>query len=115
MAASDLRTAPGAIDPGVLRHQLDELRGTVGRVYLHVDLDALDAGVARANRYAAPGGPILERLLAALEAVFDRFTVAAAAITAYDPTTDHVDGSSAAAARAVAQTIARRAVGQRRR
>src|SRR6185503_13617057 len=42
---------------------LDALRERVGRVYLHVDLDALDPSEGIANRYAAPGGLTLDQLL----------------------------------------------------
>jgi arginase len=107
LAASDVRTVPGAIDAAALDDALDRLHESVTRVYLHVDLDALDAGVGRANPYAAPGGPSLAGLLAALDAVFDRFDVAAAALTAYDPRVDD-DGAIADAARRIAGAIAHR-------
>jgi arginase len=95
---SAVRTAPGAMDG--LEAALDDLRARVDRVYLHLDLDALDAGEARANQYAAPGGPSLDALLGAVDAVFERFTVAAAALTAYDPAFDS-DGRARDAARAL--------------
>jgi arginase len=98
-----VRVVPGAMDAGGLAAQLDGLAVDVRRVYLHVDLDALDVTVGRANPY---GGPALEPLLAALEAVFDRFDVAAAALTAYDPRVD-AEGGIAAAAHRIAATIAR--------
>jgi arginase len=112
LESSELRTVPGAIDHGALHAHLDELRGAVDDVYLHVDLDALDASVGPVNPYAAAGGPSLEALIAAIEAVFDRFTVAAAALTAYDPRLDG-EGTVLAAARSVAAAIARRAAPQR--
>ena len=67
----------------------------------------LDAGVGRANPYAAPGGPSLDGVLAAIDAVFDRFTVVAAALASYDPRSD-ADGDVARAARDVAGRIAQR-------
>ena len=67
---------------------LAALRGRVERVYLHVDLDVLDSRAGRANEYAAPGGPGPSEVLAAIDAVFDAFPVAAAALTAYDPAED---------------------------
>jgi arginase len=79
-------------------------------VYLHVDLDALDSGEARVNAYSAPGGPSLATLLDAIDAVFDRFEVTAAALTAWDPGVDD-DGSALRAARAVAIRIGARARG----
>ena len=107
LAASAVRTVPGALDPAALAVQLDALAGSVRRVYLHVDLDALDTSVGRANPYAAPGGPPLAGVLAAVEAVCARFTVAAAALTAYDPRVDS-DGAIADAARRIAGTLAAR-------
>jgi arginase len=107
LAASAVRTVPGAIDPDALAEALDRLHESVTRVYLHIDLDALDAGAGRANAYAAPSGPSLDRLLAAVDAVFDRFDVAAAALTAYDPGED-ADGAVANAARRLAGLIAQR-------
>ncbi len=83
----------------------------MSRVYLHVDLDALDVSVGRANPYAAPGGPSLDAMLAAIAGVFERFEVAAAALTAYDPRVD--DGGIADAARRIAARMARGAADQR--
>jgi len=68
--------------------------------------------VGRANPYAAPGGPSLDALLAAIAGVFERFEVAAAALTAYDPRVDG-DGGIAEAARRIAARIARGAAHQR--
>jgi arginase len=110
--ASAVRTVPGAVDQGALAAALDALAGDVARVYLHVDLDALDAGVGRANEYAAPGGPSLAALLDAIGAVFDRFEVTSAALTAYDPRLDD-EGTIADAARRIAWLIARRVSHQR--
>jgi arginase len=78
------------------------------RVYLHLDLDALDVSEGRANEYAAPGGPSLHASLAAVDAVFDRFTVVAAALTAYDPAADE-DGRARTAAGALLGRVIERA------
>ena len=109
LAGSRLRTVPGVVDPEALARELDALRGAVRSAYLHVDLDALDRDEARVNEYSAPGGPSLARLLATIDAVFDRFDVVAAAITAWDPRVDD-DGSARAAAHRVAARIAARAL-----
>lgn len=103
---SAVRVLPGAGWPvAELGGALDDLRRRVSRVYLHVDLDALDPGVGIANRYSAPGGLGLEQLLAAIAAVAARFELAAAAITAYEPAAD-ADGRMAAAAARVVAAIA---------
>ena len=105
---SRLRVVPGALDPAAFTRELDGLSASRRSVYLHVDLDALDRTEARANAYSAPGGPTLAGLLDAIDAVFDRFEVVAAALTAWDPRADD-DGSAARAAHAVLGRIAVRA------
>jgi arginase len=109
VARSRLLVVPAA-EP--LDAALDTLRERIARVYLHVDLDVLDSSVGRANPYAAPGGPDLDGVLAAITATFDRFDVAAAALTAYDPRVDD-SGTIALAGRAIARRIAHQAARQR--
>ena len=58
------------------------------RAYLHIDLDVLDPAEGRANQFAAPGGLTLTELLGIVSLVRERFMLAAAAITAYDPQYD---------------------------
>jgi arginase len=109
LAASALRTAPGSFDAWSATAAITALPQ---RLYLHVDLDVLDTSVGHANRYAAPGGPSLPTVLAAIDATFDHATVLAAALTAYEPSADR-DGSILAAARTIARRIADRALAQR--
>jgi arginase len=86
------------IAPDAVRHSgipastggvLSILRGRVERVYLHVDLDVLDLEEACVNQFSSKGGLTLSELLHLVQAVRERFTVAAASITAYDPGYDH--------------------------
>ena len=108
--ASELRVLAGrAFTPAELAAALDELSRRVQRVYLHVDLDSLDPSEGRANRFAAEGGLSLGQLEEAIELVFARFEVAAAALTAYDPEVDE-DGRMAASARRVLGAVAGRAL-----
>ena len=52
---------------------LDNLSTRVSRVYVHVDLDVLDAEkVGKANEFATEGGPNAEELQAALGMVRER-------------------------------------------
>ena len=68
---------------------LNDLKTRVGRVYVHLDLDVLDAGkVGKANEFAVEGGPDAEELQAALGMVRERFEVVAFGIASYDPTFD---------------------------
>lgn len=46
------------------------------------------SSVGHANEYAAPRGPSIDALLTPIGAVFDRFVVKAAAVTAYDRSFD---------------------------
>jgi arginase len=101
IAASELRRA----DADTLEAALDELASRVDAVYVHIDLDVLDPTVARANVLAVPGGLDAEQLEQALAAVSRRFEIAAAALTAYDPSQDsenQVPGIAAGLARRLA-------------
>ncbi len=109
LAASALHTAPGAFDTWTATAAITALPQ---RLYLHVDLDVLDTSVGNANRYASPGGPSLETVLAAIDATFDHAIVVAAALTAYEPPADR-DGKILTAARTIARRIAERALAQR--
>jgi arginase len=111
LQASALRTLPGSsFGAAAYTEALDELASRVRRVYLHIDLDVLDPSEGRANRFAAEDGLSLSRLTWAVETVFDRLEVAAAAITAYDPGLDE-DGRMARAASRVIVTVGRAAAG----
>lgn len=90
-------SAVGLIEPQLIRnHGLraefeqhwTKIHAYTGRAYLHIDLDVLDPAEACANQFAAPGGLTLSELLAIVSLVRERFTLAAAAITAYDPEYD---------------------------
>jgi arginase len=109
LVAGALRTAPGAFDAWTATAAITALPE---RLYLHVDLDVLDTSVGRANRYASPGGPSLETVLATIDATFDHATVLAAALTAYEPSAD-TDGRILTAARTIARRIADRALARR--
>jgi arginase len=113
MNQSELKAVPGEIDPAIFEQSITDLAQHVSRVYLHVDLDALDIEVGRANRYSAPRGPTLARLLDCIRKTGDQVPIAAAAITAYDPAYDP-DNRALGAARAVANQIATTARSQPR-
>ena len=75
--------------------------GAMGLAILHVDLDAQDPSEGRANPFAAEGGLSLTMLEHAIDRVFERFEVAAAAITAYDPSLDEAGRVARAAIRVI--------------
>jgi arginase len=82
--ASELRRA----DAETFEAALDELATRIDAVYLHIDLDVLDPSVARANVLSVEGGLDVAQLEQALSAIQSRFEIAAAALTAYDPSQD---------------------------
>jgi arginase len=90
-----------------LADALDGLRSRVGRVYVHLDLDVLDAvKVGKANEFATSEGMEVGQLEAALGMVHERFAIAAAGIASYDPSFDS-DGRVLHAATAGAITLTR--------
>jgi arginase len=105
LEASEVIRIPGDIDPGRFAEAVAELSHRVARVYLHVDLDSIDLAEARANKYAAPGGPGLDRVLSCVAETCQRFRIEAAAITAYDPSLDE-DERTLMAARRISSQIA---------
>jgi arginase len=66
-------------------------------MYVHLDLDVLDARVATANSFAVTGGLTIEDVEYALSEIARRFKIAGVTLSAYDPATD-TDGAAAAAA-----------------
>lgn len=86
---------------------LDQLAGCVRRLHLHLDADVLDAGVARANMFAAPGGLTIAELAEVTRLAAARFEIASAAVTAYDPAIDTTASVPAAIAGALDALVAR--------
>jgi arginase len=85
-----------------LAEPLLRLRSEAAGFYLHVDLDALDPSVGRANRLAVPDGLTVEAIAEAIRQVGAQIPLRGAAFTAYDPSFDP-DG---AVVRAAIQLIA---------
>ena len=71
-----------------LDRSLTELARHVSRVYLHIDLDVHEPSEAQANQYAVPGGLAAGTVRELVRVVAGRFSIVAAALTAYDPTYD---------------------------
>lgn len=79
----------GGKPQGDVVRSLDELRGEVDEMYVHLDLDGLDPGVAPGVVDApVPGGLSLGDAEDVLRAVGARFRVRAAAVTTYNPARD---------------------------
>jgi arginase len=84
---------------------LSALARRVSRVYLHIDLDVHEPAEARANQYAVSGGLAASRVRDLVRVVASRFSIAAAALTAYDPSYD-TDGRMLETASQLMQEIA---------
>ncbi len=64
------------------------LARSVDGVYLHIDLDVLDCDEVRVNRYSAPNGLTIDRLIESVARIGAAVPIHAAALTAYDPEFD---------------------------
>jgi arginase len=71
-----------------LDRSLTNLARHVSRVYLHIDLDVHEPSEAQANQYAVPGGLAAGTVRDLVRVIGERFSIVAAALTAYDPTYD---------------------------
>jgi len=89
------------IEPRKLRWDLGRvlasIRQRVQQMYVHLDLDVLDARVAAANSFAVTGGLTIEDVEYALSEIGGRFRIPGITLSAYDPAAD-TDGAAAAAA-----------------
>jgi arginase len=67
---------------------VDRLASRVEQLYVHVDLDVLDASEGQVNAYSGGAGLTLAEVLRTIEIAAARLPIAGAAITAYDPAFD---------------------------
>jgi arginase len=63
------------------------MRG-VRRLYVHLDVDVLDARYAAANEFAPHGGLLPDQLAQCVNELIARFDIAAAGVASYDPAFD---------------------------
>lgn len=78
-----------AADPRVaLAPALDALRRRVSHVYMHVDVDVLDARAAPSNEFAGDDGLPVDAVRDIVSLVADQFTIAAIGVGSYDPAVD---------------------------
>jgi arginase len=73
-----------------LARALEALEPEPTGIYLHVDLDVLDAEEAKVNTYGAAGGITTQQLAARVDQVLQTGLVKAMSLTAYDPDCDRV-------------------------
>ncbi len=99
LAASKVTLIPPQQVPGSASDELTALRRRVHDLYVHIDLDVIDPGEARANAFAAPHGLRINELCSLLADVAGKFRIRAVSLTAYDPSEDPEGRICAAAAR----------------
>jgi arginase len=104
LEASSIRIAAQASSAAA---DVDTIAGAAGGhdLYLHLDLDSLDADEGRANGFALRGGLSRSELLAAIDEIGSRGTTRAASITAYDPECDTDDRVGRIAIEAAARIV----------
>ena len=89
------------VSPSALRTRLRSTLGAMSehadRIYVHLDLDVVDASVAKANSYAIGGGLNIDDVEYALTEIARTMRIAGLTLSAYDPAAD-TDGAAAEAA-----------------
>ena len=94
-------SAVDVVEPRKLRSDLARVLASIKQhvpnMYVHLDLDVLDARVATANSFAVTGGLTIEDVEYSLSEIARQFQIAGVTLSAYDPATD-TDGAAAAAA-----------------
>lgn len=103
--ADDMRT------PEALLDAIERLDPAPSGLYLHIDLDVLDAEEACVNVFSAPGGVSGDELVSLVAAVLERHPVRAMSLTAYDPAQDPEGRVPAIASRLLAALAERTAAG----
>lgn len=88
LSNSAIALLPPAEARSSLGAAIEELAERVSRVYVHLDMDVLDPSEGRANVLEVPDGLKLHEMREVLGMARDKFEIAAAAVTAYDPSFD---------------------------
>jgi arginase len=102
---------PGSLPLDDVVSAINGVAGHAEGVYLHLDFDAIDPSLGRANEYAAGGGLGVEDIRDVAAAVAQRTPVLAASFTAYDPGIDPDGRFRTTAIEAVSATVAAAAPG----
>jgi arginase len=93
------------IEPKTIRSDLARTLNSIGQhvdeMYVHLDLDVLDSGVASANSYARSGGLTLEDVEYVLSEIARDFRITAVTLSAYDPAADTSGDAARAAIRLI--------------
>jgi len=101
LGESDVRVVASRQLRASLPDTLSSIHEHVDRIYIHLDLDVLDSGVAPANKFAVSGGLTLEDMEYALSQIAQTFRIAGISLTAYDPAADRDRSACKAAVRLI--------------
>jgi arginase len=104
LARSEIVRLSADAMPTEIEPVLQERAQTIRKFYIHLDLDALDPSVGRANGYAVRGGFSNESLQGLLALMTSHLPVEALTISGYDPAYD-TDGKVCAVALQAAATV----------
>ena len=104
LARSEIVRLSASSVPNEIEPVLQARAQTIGKFYIHLDLDALDPSVGRANGYAVRGGFSNESLQELLALITSHLPVEALTISGYDPACD-TDGKVCAVALQAAATV----------
>lgn len=72
----------------LFKDALNNLSSHVKNVYIHIDMDVLETGSAKANHLALPGGLRVETVINCLEIIKENFEIYACGIASLDPDFD---------------------------
>ncbi len=100
LTVDDLRHATPAVFL-----QLDRLNRITDKIYVHIDMDALDEREVIAHQNKVPGGPSSEELAALFETIFSRYPKASAIGVATIPSPDEGGLALAAVNRMIAGAV----------
>jgi arginase len=67
---------------------LSALANQTSRIYVHIDMDVVDARIVRANKHAAEGGPTPDQLIWAASKVAQRASIEAVSFSSFDTDVD---------------------------
>jgi len=90
---------------GQYESALERLIALVGSVHIHVDLDVIDLADGVANEYAAPDGPPLSAVSAAIRRAGQVMQVNSLSLTSYNPRCD-ANGAALASALVLIEALA---------
>jgi arginase len=103
--ASDISVV--GVDSPDLRGAVERLAESTDLLYVHIDLDVLDPALVPAHFAREPGGPSVEQVVTALEAMFDTGRVGAFALVSLYAAAPEGDKSVAAATAILRRALSR--------